>query len=74
MIFIRLNKIYLLTNQIIFRWKKDDSGKKLIEKDNLKPILEFVSIQRLDTKKWAYVAFFDYIKFQKFCSKTMLNT
>lgn len=36
---------------VVTRWKKDDKGNKVAK--NGKNILEFVSIQRLDTKEWA---------------------
>ncbi|XP_065663840.1 ADP-ribose pyrophosphatase, mitochondrial isoform X5 [Hydra vulgaris] len=38
---------------IVTRWKRDSNGKIERHKDNNKPILEFVSIQRSDTHEWA---------------------
>ncbi len=35
------------------RWKRGADGKPLIHPDSEKKILEFVSIQRGDTKQWA---------------------
>lgn len=37
---------------IVTRWKRDASG-KVVKHSSGKPILEFVSIQRCDTKEWA---------------------
>ena len=38
----------------VSRWKRDINGDKVYSKgESKKPILEFVSIQRSDTKEWA---------------------
>nr|CAB3267285.1 transient receptor potential cation channel subfamily M member 2-like [Phallusia mammillata] len=38
---------------IVTRWKHDTSGNKVIHQLSKKPILQFVAIQRRDTKEWA---------------------
>lgn len=35
------------------RWKRDENGKKVYNPETKKPILQFVSIKRLDTNEWA---------------------
>jgi ADP-ribose pyrophosphatase len=36
----------------VTRWKRDDKGNRVKDEDNI-PILQFVAIQRRDTKQWA---------------------
>lgn len=38
---------------IVTRWKLDDKGKKVNDPVTKKPILQFVAIERSDTKEWA---------------------
>lgn len=38
---------------IVTRWKRDGDGKVVKDAASGKPILQFVSIQRGDTKEWA---------------------
>ena len=38
---------------IVTRWKRDASGRKIIEATTQRPILQFVAIRRRDTKEWA---------------------
>jgi len=35
------------------RWKRDISGNKVVDQETNKNVLQFVSIQRLDTREWA---------------------
>ncbi len=49
--------IYFIAN---FRWKKDENGKKILNKETNKYILQFVSIRRLDTNAWAIPGVFNY--------------
>ena len=35
------------------RWKKYDNKQKIVDLVSKKPILQFVAIQRADTKEWA---------------------
>ena len=44
-------KFNLLFSLSLFRFKRDGEGN--VEKEGDKPILEFVAIQRKDTKEWA---------------------
>jgi ADP-ribose pyrophosphatase len=38
---------------VVTRWKRDDKGQKVNHAESGKPILQFVSIRRLDTNEWA---------------------
>lgn len=38
---------------VVTRWKRDSNGNKIIDPDTNKHVLQFVAIQRLDTKEWA---------------------
>lgn len=38
---------------VVTRWKRDSNGEIVKNEDSGKPILQFVSIQRRDTKEWA---------------------
>jgi ADP-ribose pyrophosphatase len=38
---------------VVTRWKRDDSGKVVLNPETNKPVLQFVSIKRLDTNEWA---------------------
>ncbi|RNA15805.1 ADP-ribose mitochondrial-like [Brachionus plicatilis] len=38
---------------IVTRWKRDEQGNKVFDAETNKPILQFVSIRRLDTNEWA---------------------
>ena len=38
---------------VVTKWQRDINGKKKSHPDDMKPILEFVSIQRKDTNEWA---------------------
>jgi hypothetical protein len=54
---VQILKNFLFIIVIIFSWKRDENGsivyRRWNERDHLKPVLEFVSIQRHDTKQWA---------------------
>ena len=38
---------------IVTRWKRDEKGKIEIHETSKLPILQFVAVQRRDTKEWA---------------------
>lgn len=38
---------------VVTRWKHDDKGEQVLDPKTKKPILQFVSIKRLDTGEWA---------------------
>jgi len=38
---------------VVTRWLRDSDGSKVYDKETKRPIMQFVSIQRLDTKEWA---------------------
>ena len=38
---------------VVTRWKRDDNGQIFLHPKTNKPVLQFVSIQRLDTNAWA---------------------
>ena len=38
---------------VVTRWLRDSKGLKVYNLQNNKPIMQFVAIQRLDTKEWA---------------------
>jgi ADP-ribose pyrophosphatase len=35
------------------RWKRDEKGNQIVNPETKKPVLQFVSIRRLDTNQWA---------------------
>lgn len=51
---------------IVTRWKRDENGDVITDKLSNKPILQFVSIQRHDTKQWAIPGVIIQIKLFKF--------
>ena len=54
--FAHINNSYVLfiSNTILtFRWKRDQNSEIQFDKATLKPILQFVAIQRKDNKEWA---------------------
>ncbi|RWS14515.1 ADP-ribose pyrophosphatase-like protein [Dinothrombium tinctorium] len=40
-------------DSVVTRWKRNDNGEKLFDKETNRPILQFVTIQRKDTHEWA---------------------
>ena len=38
---------------IVTRWKRDENGEKVLNQATNLPILQFVAVQRRDTKEWA---------------------
>ena len=38
---------------VVTRWKRDANGKIVVNPETKKPVLQFVSIKRLDTNEWA---------------------
>ncbi len=44
---------FLLEFKKYFRWKRDEKNEKVYDPETGKPILQFVAIQRRDTKEWA---------------------
>jgi len=53
-----------------FRWKLDSNGKDEINPKSKKKILQFVTIQRLDTGEWAIPG----VKYKTFFNKIVPNT
>ena len=54
---------------VVTRWRRDENGSIILDSKG-KPILQFVAIQRADTKEWAIPGVINIFQTIKYCLNT----